>query len=57
MPLPEEADVDARNMTSRPLARILAWLSLAFVLAAAVGTLGDETRRYGSTALSFCYAP
>lgn len=24
---------------------------------AAAGTLGDETRRYGSTALSFCYAP
>ncbi len=24
---------------------------------AAAGTLGDETRRYGSTALSFCHAP
>jgi 16S rRNA (guanine966-N2)-methyltransferase len=24
---------------------------------AATGPLGDETRRYGSTALSFCYAP
>ena len=24
---------------------------------AAAGMLGDETRRYGSTALSFCYAP
>lgn len=24
---------------------------------AAAGTLGDETRCYGSTALSFCYAP
>ena len=24
---------------------------------AAAGALGDETRRYGSTALSFCYAP
>ena len=24
---------------------------------AAAGALGDETRRYGSTALSFCYSP